>query len=446
MAGAVPAFCSRVDLPRQFVRSSFGAFTVNQAGSGPAIVQNVFSETDRPVNSLTKAARPGLTLILWGTGLGPVSGNEAGGPLPGPIQSDAEVFVGGKRASVIYKGRSGCCAGLDQIVFEVPADVEGCYVPVAVKTGDVVSNFTTISVARTGEVCSDTNGVSAEDLKLAQQTGTYRAGHISLSRISTKISLPGTGTIDSKTDSGSAGFVKFDLDKLVKSQGVFGSAVSMGACTVYTYRGEELGNIDPIKPENLDAGPVLTLVGPKGTKQLVRQDGGYYAKLGGGTTGLPSVPGVPATPVEPDFLEPGDYAVDNGSGGSGPNAVGAFRTTLTIPALLKWENEASVTSVNRSQGQTVTWSGGDPNGMVTILGGSSSGNTGAGFVCIERTSAGQFTVPPVVLLTLPASGSENDFGLLSVVGSAGQKKFTATGLDAGYFDASAGSSKTVSYR
>jgi uncharacterized protein (TIGR03437 family) len=49
---------------------------------------------------------------------------------------DAEVYVGGKRAAVTYKGRSGCCAGIDQIVFTVPEGVEGCYVPVVVKTGD----------------------------------------------------------------------------------------------------------------------------------------------------------------------------------------------------------------------------------------------------------------------------------------------------------------------
>ncbi|MCP5112159.1 MAG: hypothetical protein GY953_15125, partial [bacterium] len=124
------------------VESSFGIFTRNQRGSGPAIVQNVNSETDRPVNSLADVARPGQTMILWGTGLGPVGGDEAAGPLPGNLDLPVEVIVGDVSANVVYKGRSGCCSGIDQIVFEVPAGVEGCYVPLIVKTGNVVSNFT----------------------------------------------------------------------------------------------------------------------------------------------------------------------------------------------------------------------------------------------------------------------------------------------------------------
>ena len=54
------------------LRSGLGVFTRNQAGSGPAIVQNFNSPADQPVNALTEAASPGQIMILWGTGLGPV--------------------------------------------------------------------------------------------------------------------------------------------------------------------------------------------------------------------------------------------------------------------------------------------------------------------------------------------------------------------------------------
>src|SRR3989442_9866096 len=43
----------------QVVTSSFGIFAVNQRGTGPASVQNVNSETDQPLNGITKAAHPG---------------------------------------------------------------------------------------------------------------------------------------------------------------------------------------------------------------------------------------------------------------------------------------------------------------------------------------------------------------------------------------------------
>ena len=67
--------------PITVVKSTFGIFAVNQSGTGQAVLQNVNSATDRPFNSLTQSAQPGQVMILWGTGLGPVTGNEAAGPL-----------------------------------------------------------------------------------------------------------------------------------------------------------------------------------------------------------------------------------------------------------------------------------------------------------------------------------------------------------------------------
>jgi uncharacterized protein (TIGR03437 family) len=93
------------------VPSAFGAFSVNQAGSGPGIVQNFVSQTDLPINALTRPARAGQTAILWGTGLGPVTADERAGAVPGDLPLSVEVYVGGRRANVSYKGRSGCCAG-----------------------------------------------------------------------------------------------------------------------------------------------------------------------------------------------------------------------------------------------------------------------------------------------------------------------------------------------
>ena len=65
-----------------------------------------------------------------------------------------EVFVGTQAAKVIYAGRSGCCAGVDQINFEVPASLSGCYLPVVVRCGGSVSNFVSLAVG-SGGPCSD---------------------------------------------------------------------------------------------------------------------------------------------------------------------------------------------------------------------------------------------------------------------------------------------------
>ncbi len=136
------------DAPIRVVQRSLGIFTRNAAGSGPAIIQNFTTETDQlPVNSILDAATPGQVEILWG-GIGPVAGNEAGGPLPGDMPSlPVEIFVRGQPAAVTYRGRSGCCAGIDQIVFTVPEGVQGCYVSVAVLIGGVMSNSPTMAIA-----------------------------------------------------------------------------------------------------------------------------------------------------------------------------------------------------------------------------------------------------------------------------------------------------------
>lgn len=437
--------------PIRVVRSAFGIFTLNQGGSGPGVFQNANSGTDQPVNTLTVGARPGQLVIIWGTGLGPVTENEATGARPGDMPSvPVEVYVGGKRADVTYRGRSGCCAGIDQIVFTVPQGVEGCYVPVVVKVGDVVSNFTTMTVSPRAGSCTDLSGLSANQLENAQRSGTLRTGGIALTRTATKISVPGFGGIESKSDDGAAYFSQYNFDQLLRAQGVGGgnfTSTVLGSCTVFTARGNAQGNVDITRPTVLDAGPVININGPKGAKQLTKQQGGsYFANLGGGT---PSIPGFPGGGAAPDYLEPGTYRIDNGSGGSGPNAVGAFSASITIPQLLNWTNMDSIETVNRAAGQEITWTGGDPSGYVYMFGFSSSGastNSAVSmFYCTERASALRFTIPSYVLSTLPATTGQN-IGMLSVNNVVNPVTFTAPGLDIGSITATAGASKTVTYR
>jgi hypothetical protein len=98
-------------------------------------------------------------------------------PAQAPVPADQHVANDGPDRLVVTRtvGRdnvpglaSGCCAGVDQISFDVPSGVSGCYVPVAAVTNGVVSNFGTISVAalattewvaRHLPACSDTDRV-----------------------------------------------------------------------------------------------------------------------------------------------------------------------------------------------------------------------------------------------------------------------------------------------
>src|SRR5579864_1119666 len=60
----------------EVVAGDFGMFTLNEGGTGPAVV------TDLSYNPITMVnpAHPGENLILWGTGLGAVSGDETQPP------------------------------------------------------------------------------------------------------------------------------------------------------------------------------------------------------------------------------------------------------------------------------------------------------------------------------------------------------------------------------
>lgn len=420
--------------PAQTIRvvpRSFGIFTINQAGSGPGVITNASFAAFTP----TAAANPGETGIIWGTGIGPITTGDSNAP-PAADQNIAnfEVLVGGRPATVAYRGRSPGLAGTDQINFVIPSGVTGCYVPVVVRIGDIVSNSVTIPVAANGRICSDPNGLSTQDLNLLNG-GQLRLGLVSLSRTALSISVGGF-SFESKTDSGDASFVRYTPQTFAASQGGF-QQPSLGACSVFVFRGEDPSPVDPVAAEGLEAGPQIGVTGPAGAKQLARRRVGFYdAQLGGGTP----IPGGP--PAQPDYLNPGAYTIT----GPGGTQVGAFTAQFNNPAPLTWTNRDATNSVNRGQGVTITWSGGDPTSFAYISGASfAASGVGASFICTERVAAGRFTVPPAVLLALPPSAGDTP-GILLVGSSTNPTRFNASGLDAGYIVATSSSGKTVTYQ
>jgi hypothetical protein len=277
---------------------------------------------------------------------------------------------------------------------------------------------------------------------LAQRNGVLRTGDISLSRTVMKMDIPGMGALEMKNDAGYGSFTRFNYDQLLRAQNLGGFSTStFGSCVVGRIRDIEQLDLKLDPGVTLDAGPVINVNGPNGAKQLKKQSDSYGETFSSG--GI-NIPGMPST-GGPDYLEPGEYRIDNGAGGSGTNRVGAFNVTLRVPPMLKWENMDAISTVNRGTGLDVTWSGGDPNGYVTITGGAVQGKATASFTCTERTSAGRFNVPAYVLSLLPAT-SGNRGGSLSLMGVTKSVAFTAEGLDVGTVSATSGSSKTVNYR
>ncbi len=420
------------------VRSSFGIITRNSAGSGPGIVFNFNSESSQPTNSVTDAAFPGQTVILWGTGLGPVTFDESQRPSQGNLDTPVEVWVGGQMVTPQYKGRSPQFAGLDQINFQLPANVPtACYVPVTLKLGPpeaaVVSNTATIAISPQGQTaCSDPlsfNGMRADQVA----AGTVRQGRISLNRTITEV-----GGQPFSTDVALADFTSSAAEALLASHGQFGVS-SLGSCVTYSFRGGSSDFVDPVPVQGIDAGNALTLTLPGGGTRILNRVEGQAS-------------GAYLTPFDPtgaSWLDPGNYTLDVPGA---PSGVGQFRATLTVPGALTWTNMAAITAAPRNAGLPVTWSGGDPGDVVLISGASSAAGVGAGFNCVTQNAAGSFTVPADVLSVLPATGAgSEDVGVLIVGGvpPASRPGVTVTptpqGLDVASFMYIFSAAKIVKY-
>ncbi len=352
--------CSSCSSPTvQVVPASFGIFSVNQAGSG----QGVFTNGNNQPISYTSPATAGEVVNIWGTGLGAIQGSDTEPPAAGNIGSNSlMVYVGGIEVPTIYHGRSPCCSGLDQIQFQMPPDIAGCNIPLAVQIGEgIVSNFVSIAIASSGGTCSDPDGIPTSDLASFAAQGSVSSGYINLAR-----------TLQ-MADYGSAHFEKFQYANFSLTQLPL-QIMNFGACSVYTYDSAQTGlnsysgatpTVNSAPGVALDAGPFIAINGPNGEKQItpVSETPGNYGAI------LASAPSL--------YLSPGSYTI----AGQGGKDVGPFSVSIQMPQQITWTNQGSYSGnpfgfnvVTRADGATVTWSGADPNSYVIISGSSSSQN------------------------------------------------------------------------
>jgi uncharacterized protein (TIGR03437 family) len=320
---------------------------------------------------------PGETIVLWATGLGsdPDDSDTTFSTSPHAVNANAQVYIGGIQAQVLYAGSAGY-PGVNQINVVIPPSVtQGCYVAVAAVANAVISNVATLPIHAGGGECVD----PSTNLKGSQvsSTGglTFRSGFVSLI-LDNNPAANGARTIDYTS---TAAFVRY-----TNATNDIPNTVSSGGCILVSYENPPIPGMTQV-----DAG-TITVTGPAGLDVTLHHTLGQIGAYDGT---LPTI-------------VPGKYTW-KGTGGA---IVGSFNTELNLSSLFTWTNPQAATGISRTGGLTVTWTGGNPGSYVLITGAVVQSLGGGnvirgGFKCMEQVEAGQFTVPAYILSAMPTGGS-----------------------------------------
>ena len=115
-----------VTAPITVVQNNISIYTVSQSGFGDAIA---CLNSDSQLVTPTHATKPGEVVVLWGTGLGPVTFDETQPAMQANMTNvPLEACIGGRQAEILFRGRNACCSSADSVYVRVPREsaVAGC--------------------------------------------------------------------------------------------------------------------------------------------------------------------------------------------------------------------------------------------------------------------------------------------------------------------------------
>jgi uncharacterized protein (TIGR03437 family) len=446
----------------QIVKAAFGLFTKNAQGTGPVVAQNYVSPTSTPTNGLATAAQAGQVLILYGTGLGPIAGDETQPPGAVTVAAGVTITVGGVPLTPLYAGRSPNFPGLDQINVQLPSTfsqsaepksaapgagssstLAGCYVSMTVDiTGATPSNQVTVSLAPPGQTnCVHPLGLdSATELAL-DNGGSTTIGLMEIVRFNLAyLGLPGLSVVDAA----GGGFVRGTADsafQISQNQGSPYPWIKPGQCIVVDPVGGTVQNSSSLQlpsavpnfnpAQIVSAGTGWTLTGPGASMPLNKQANGGYATNGTNA-----------------FLTSGTWTISSSGGNTGAGEIGAFQIPITFGAGAPptWTNAGTYDgkTVSTNQAITFNWTKfGDPNNpnFVGLQGASTlvnldllGGNTSIAaktFNCVALSTDGTFTVPQSVVSQLPLAPAGTTPGIGITPTSGGGLYFGNLGFGTG---------------
>ncbi len=372
----------------QIANATPGLFAVSGGGYGPGAFQNFINEANEPVNSSIGPASPGQTVVLYGTGLGPVTFPDNVAPTAGNVSTPVSATIGGQPVSVLYSGRSPCCSGLDQITVTLPGNVPlGCWVPVTVNAGGVVSNTATLAIAAPGvAACSDpANPLSSLVLTAGTQAFISLNQVDEIQNVETATPLAGVQSqLYSRFFTRPASPYNFDP---------YMSYPPAGSCFVHQTSGD--ANVSFSLRGSL---PAASSLSPQpgqtynnGTSESLPTSGAFIAGTLGATVGS-TVYGAGLLTSNATFT------VDPG----GPN-----KAVLAIPAETPpvWRRPSAIIAVPRNAPLALSFTPGDPAAptAIVVYAYATSVNGTVEVECLAAQGASTFTISADNLSNLPPS-------------------------------------------
>lgn len=376
----------------QIANSTPGLFAVSGGGYGPGSIQNYVAAANQPLNSLTTPAAPGQVVTIWGTGLGPVTFPDNVAPSPGNVSTPVTLTIGGQPANVAYSGRSPCCACVDQIVATIPANAPlGCWVPVYVNAGGVVSNTITMAIAASGAASCDDPGNPLSNLVRTPGTQAVidlnQAADVDNLNTAVPVTTAASQLYSRFYTRPNTPLNAFNFDPYL-------SLAPAGTCIVHQSTGDSQINLDlrGALPDSASISPQPNQTYNTGTQTFsLPASGPFSAYTVGATVDSTSV-GLPPPGNGANFtIDPG-----------GPNQK-VLPINLEKPPA--WTPSSGILTAPRNASYTVNFTPGDNASptMVEIYAYSAAVNATVDVQCVAAAGAKTFTIPADMLADLPAS-------------------------------------------